>query len=164
MVNLLAAKAKIEQQITVYGGQQWRPFVHVDDAASALAKVLASPTELVANEIFNVGSNDQNYQIQRVGEMVHEQVVGAELIVTDEVTDVRNYRVDFTKIHSLLGFVPRWTVEGGIQQVLEAIASGEITDYHDPQYSNVKYLTESGTTHLARDNWARELIKDVSDA
>ena len=64
VVNLLTAKAKIEGKITVFGGDQWRPFVHVDDAALAVATALAAPREIVANQIFNVGSNDQNYTIQ----------------------------------------------------------------------------------------------------
>ncbi|MCA9263769.1 MAG: NAD-dependent epimerase/dehydratase family protein [Planctomycetales bacterium] len=162
VVNLLTAKAKIDGEITVFGGDQWRPFVHVEDAARAVALVLDSPGELVDNEIFNVGSNDQNYTIRQVGELVKEQVVGATLIVNDDDVDKRNYRVSFSKIHNYLGFTPKWTVQAGIQQVLESIASGEVADYRDSQYSNVKFLTESGTTQLARDQWAKELIRDLT--
>ena len=162
VVNLLAAKAKIDGEITVHGGDQWRPFVHVDDAAHAVAMILDSPTEIVKNQIFNVGSNDQNYTIQQIAELVLQQVVSANILVSEDAVDIRNYRVDFSKIRNQIGFNPQWTVEAGIQQVLEAIASGEVSDYRDTQYSNFKYLTESGTTGLARDNWARELIRSIS--
>jgi nucleoside-diphosphate-sugar epimerase len=162
VVNLLAAKAKIEGEITVMGGDQWRPFVHVQDAARACAIILRAPHELIDDQIFNVGSNDQNYTIREIGELVKEQVVGATLIINDTDVDKRNYRVSFNKIHNYLGFLPEWTVQQGIQQVLEAIANGEVTDYRDPRYSNVKFLTESGTSSLARDQWARAMINDLT--
>jgi len=162
VVNLLSAKAKIDGEITVFGGDQWRPFLHVDDAARAVAMILDAPKELVANEIFNVGSNEQNMRIAQIGELVHQQVISAKLRVIENDDDKRNYRVDFSKIRNRLGFTPQWTIEQGIQQVLEAIASGEVTDYRDVQYSNVKFLTQEGTSQLARDRWAHELIRSLA--
>lgn len=161
VVNLLTAKAKLEGKITVNGGAQWRPFVHVDDAAAAVARIVEAPLQIVAGEIFNVGSNEQNYTISQIGELVHEQVVSAELIVNETDTDRRNYRVNFNKIRNHLGFDPQWTVERGIQQVLEAIANGDVQDYRDARYSNVKFLTESANAAIVRDNWARRLIESL---
>ena len=159
VVNLLSAKARIDGEITVHGGNQWRPFVHVDDAALAVAKILDAPRSLVANQIFNVGSNEQNHTIAEIGEMVQQHVVSAKLTVSEENKDVRNYRVDFSKLRNLLDYEPNWIVDDGIQQVLEAIANGEVTDYRDAKYSNVAFLTQEGTTGLARDQWARDLIR-----
>jgi len=160
VVNLLTAKAKLEGKITVFGGDQWRPFVHVDDAALAVATVLEAPEEIVANQIFNVGSNDQNYTIQQIGEMVHDCVISAELIANTGDTDKRNYRVNFNKIRNQLNFVPHWTVRQGIQQVLDAIANGDISDYSDSRYSNVKFLSEKKS--VVRDNWAHELVRVIA--
>lgn len=162
VVNLLAAKAKMEEKITVFGGDQWRPFVHVDDAAEAVAMILEAPREVVGGEIFNVGSNEQNYTIAQIGELVHEAVFTAELVVSNNDSDRRNYRVSFNKIHNMLGFEPRWTVQGGIQQVLDAIAAGDINDYADSRYSNVKFLSEKKTDRLVRDDWARELVRGIA--
>lgn len=162
VVNVLTAKAKLDGEITVFGGDQWRPFVHVDDAALAVATIMDAPIELIGDEIYNVGSNDQNYTITQIGEIVHECVVDAKLLIDNEDVDKRNYRVDFSKIRNQLNFTPHWTVEAGIQQVLEAIASGDVTDYRDARYSNFKFLTTEGTSQLARDNWARELINDIT--
>jgi nucleoside-diphosphate-sugar epimerase len=162
VVNLLTAKARMEGKITVFGGDQWRPFVHVEDAAEAVAMILEAPRELVANQVFNVGSNEQNYTITEIGRMVHEHVPTAELIINEQDADKRNYKVSFDKIRNLLGFEPAWTVPQGIAQVLEAIASGDVQDYNDPRYSNVKFLTETGTANLARERWARDLIKSMS--
>ena len=162
VVNLLTAKAKIDGEITVFGGDQWRPFVHVDDAAAAVAVILESPMPLIANQIFNVGSNDQNYTISEIGEMVHQRVVGSTITSSGNDGDVRNYRVDFSKIRNLLGFKPTWTIDQGIDQVLHAIATGEVTDYREVRYSNVAFLNQEGTSSMARDNWARELIRDLA--
>jgi nucleoside-diphosphate-sugar epimerase len=144
VVNLFAAMAKVDGRFTVMGGEQWRPFVHVDDAAEAIMRVLEAPLAAVGNEIFNVGSDEQNYTIREVGEMVHQHVPGAEMIVNAQATDVRNYRVSFAKIRQQLSFEPKWTLAQGIEQVLEAIARGEVKDYRDPKYSNVRFLSTHG--------------------
>ena len=162
VVNLLTAKAKFDGEITVHDGNQWRPFVHVEDAARAIVTVLQAPRETVANEIFNVGSNEQNYTICQIGELIHQQVISAELIISESGQDGRDYRVDFSKIRNLLDFHPTWTVEAGIQQVLEAIASGRVQDYRDPKYSNVAFLAQEGTSGLDRDRWARQLLEDLT--
>ncbi len=159
VVNLLAAKAKTEGKITVFGGEQWRPFVHVDDAAHAVQMILDAPREVVGNQVFNVGSDEQNYKIREIGELVSQYVPTAELIVSDEATDLRNYRVSFAKIRHVLDFHPQWTVEQGIQQVLEAIASGQVKDYRDAIYSNVKFLREAAGDRLTptKDDLVKEL-------
>jgi nucleoside-diphosphate-sugar epimerase len=162
VVNLLTAKAKIDGKITVNGGNQWRPFVHVDDAGLAVATALSAPLEIVGNEIFNVGCDAQNYTIKQVGEIVHEHVPGADLLVDENDTDKRNYRVSFSKIRNHLNFEPQWTLEAGIQQVLESIARGDILDYRDAKYSNVKFLTTQGSEHLTRSTWAHEMLKEIT--
>ena len=163
VVNLLSAKAKLDGEITVHNGDQWRPFVHVEDAARAVLAVLEAPEATVANEVFNVGSNDLNYTILQIGEMIQQQVISAKMKVSETPDDRRDYKVDFSKIRNLLDYETTWTVEEGIQQVLEAIASGRVVDYRDPQYSNVAYLSREGTEGLARDRWARDLIEDLSN-
>jgi len=162
VVNLMTAHAKLEGQITVFGGEQWRPFVHVKDAAQAISMILDAPKNVVGKQILNVGSDEQNYTIQQIAETVHDQVVGSTLTISDEEFDARNYRVSFRKIQEMLGFEPEWTLVGGIQQVLEAIASGEVSDFRDSKYSNVRFLSEEGTSQMARDRWARELIRTLS--
>lgn len=160
VVNLLAAKAVVEGQITVYDGEQWRPFLHVDDAALALLQVLKAPLSLVRSQVFNVGSNRQNYTIHQIGDLIHSRVPGAKLLIqAGEPGDRRNYRVDFRKIHNVLGFEPRWTVEQGVEQVIEALRSGRVQNYRDAQYSNVRFLNDEALLRLRPEyGWARELI------
>ena len=149
VVNLLAAKAKFDGVITVHGGNQWRPFLHVDDAARSILLVLRAPKQLVNRQIFNVGSNRQNFTIQRVAEIIRERVP-AQMVIEDAMTDPRDYRVDFSKIEKVLGFEPIWTLETGVEQVLEAIASGQIEDYREAQYSNELYLKNTNGSHFAQ--------------
>ena len=161
VVNLLAAKAVIDQEITIFGGNQWRPFVHVEDAARAILLALEAPRELVRNQIFNVGSNEQNYTINQVGEMIQRLVPTARIVHSQESTDRRNYWVSFNKIRDVLGFQPQWTLEQGILQVIEAIRSGKIDDYRNPLYSNVAFLKHEGLTrllHPEEDHWLSEVL------
>ena len=78
-------------------------------------------------------------------------------------SDRRNYRVTGTKIRRVLGFMPRWTLEQGVEQVIGAIREGKVRDYRDARYSNVKFLGEEGLRLLAtQKNWAWELINETA--
>jgi nucleoside-diphosphate-sugar epimerase len=164
VINLLAAKAVVEGTITIFGGDQWRPFVHVDDAALAILKALEVPLAAVQNQIFNVGSDEQNYTIEQVGEIIQRLVPTAEVLHMGSDGDRRNYQVNFSKIRNILHFVPQWNVEQGVQQVISRIRSGQINDYGDAKYSNVKFLSEEGVSRLIRchNGWAYELINEAT--
>jgi hypothetical protein len=133
----------------------------VDDAASAVFKTLAATSPRIRNQVFNVGSDEQNYTISQVGELIRAAIPTAELIDMGADGDRRNYRASFGKIQRELQFRPTWSVEEGIQQVKEAIESGRILDYRDPKYSNVKFLSDEMSYHLAlQEGWALKLINE----
>ena len=161
VVNLLCAKAVRDRVITVYGADQWRPFVHVADVARAITMTLQAPTDLVAGEAFNVGSDAQNYTLGDVAMLINRQVPDAEITSDDSFVDKRNYRVSFAKIRSRLGFEPAWTVEHGIAQVVALVRSNEVGHYSLPTYSNVLYLKERGTKSFGSfkiTGWENELM------
>ncbi len=162
VLNLLTAKAFVEKKITLFGGGQWRPFLHVDDAAVALMKALEAPTDLVHDQVFNVGSNEQNYQIAEAAQVIQSLVGKVEITERGADADFRNYRVDFSKITKMLGFIPRWTLQEGIKQVIAALETNEIKDYQNPMYSNVKFFSEESNSRLIqRENgWASDLINE----
>ncbi len=161
VVNLLTAKALTEGRITVFGGSQWRPFVHVQDAALSVSEALEAAPGSVAGEIFNVGSDDQNRTILQVGQLIQSLVPKAQLTTEGSDTDARNYRVSFAKARRVLGFEPRWTLERGVRQVIEAFEAGRIEDYRSPQHHNVKFLTEEGASKLVKTqtNWVQDVLK-----
>ncbi len=150
VINLLTAKAMIDGEITVFGGNQWRAFVHVEDAARSIIEVLGSPHEAVRGEVFNVGSDEQNYTITQIGTIIHEHVPAAR-IITNDLIDPQNYRVDFHKIKRSLNFSPQWTIQQGIQQVIATISAGRVLDYRDPRFSNLKYFSMIGMNLLERE-------------
>ena len=162
VVNLLTAKAVQEKRITIFGGKQWRPFVHVDDAAKAVFLAFEAPLRTVRNEVFNVGTDDQNYTIEQVGSLVAGHIPDAELVNMGSDTDVRDYRVRFARIRDVLGFRASWTVEQGIDQVQAALKAGRVKDYREPHYSNVKSLTEDHNSRFLRPqtNWAHDLLDE----
>lgn len=140
VINLLTAKATIEKKITIFGGDQWRPFLHVEDAAEAYIKCLEAPIHKVRGEIFNVGSNEQNHQIREIGKMIKDIIPDAEIITEEENVDKRNYRVSFKKIENVLGYKPCHTIKDGITEIYRAIQQGIFSDYKNPKYSNYKFL------------------------
>lgn len=161
VVNLLCAKAVRDGVITVFGADQWRPFVHVDDVARAVAMTLAAPAHQVAGECFNVGSDEQNYTLGEIAELIQRQVPDARITSDDTFVDKRNYRVSFDKIHSQIGFKPDWTVERGIAQVISLVRSNRVGDYSMPEYSNALYLKECGVQKFADfsiHGWENEMM------
>jgi nucleoside-diphosphate-sugar epimerase len=149
-INLLTAKATVDGEITIFGGGQWRPFVHVADAAYAIKVCLEKRVGVVSGQIFNVGSDDQNFKIIQVGELVCRLISDAELINIGDDVDKRNYRVSFGKIREVLGFTPRYTVEDGVRELSRTILDGHIVDYRAAQYSNYLSLQEESSMLAAR--------------
>jgi nucleoside-diphosphate-sugar epimerase len=163
VVNLLTATALTEGQITVKGGDQWRPFLHVEDAATAIVQALQAPLSTVRRQTFNVGSDHQNMTIEEVGDLIWSLVPTARVVNLPPDTDRRNYRVSFGKVRDVLGFSPQWTLEAGVRQVLHAMESGQVKDYRDAKHSNVKFLTDDSTPRLARqEGWAYDLLNEAS--
>jgi nucleoside-diphosphate-sugar epimerase len=143
VVNLLTAKAVQDGEAGIFGGQQWRPLVHVRDVAEAIVLTLQAQPHSVSGQVFNVGSNEQNYQITDLGLIIREMVPTAR-VVTHPKEDNRNYRVRFDKIRNVLSFEPRYTIRDGVQEIIDAFATGKITDYRDPRYSNFSALKRNG--------------------
>lgn len=123
VLNLLAARAVSAGRITVRNGGQWRPFVHVRDAARAFLACLESPAERVSGEIFNVGSSFLNAQIRQLGEIVADLVPGTDVTEIYDRLDQRSYRACFDKTERILGFVCRETLEAGVREVSAAVAA-----------------------------------------
>jgi nucleoside-diphosphate-sugar epimerase len=138
VVNYLTLKAIRDKEIRIFGGNQWRPFVHVKDIARALMLVLNSPIERVGKETFNVGDTAENYLLSRIGEIVGGIMPDVDVTNMDEIEDERSYRVSFGKIKDKLGFTARIKVEDGIMEMKSAIESKAIANPDDKRYYNYK--------------------------
>jgi len=109
-------------------GTPWRPFVHILDISRAVDSVLSAPREVVHGEVFNVGSNNQNYQIRSIAEIISDALPGCSLSIGDSRGDSRNYRVSFDRIHERLpGFECRYDVQRGARQLLDVFRAVDMT-------------------------------------
>lgn len=135
VVNGMTARAVLEGRVHVYGGQQWRPFLHVRDAASAIAAALVKRPAAKA-ELYNCGSDRENYRLLDVGLAVSEEVPGTTVITHGEMADRRDYRVSFVGAADELGFSPSITLREGIREVREALLMGRYDDYAGERYQN----------------------------
>ena len=135
VANLFVARAVFMRSVTVINGDQWRPLLHVQDAARACIASLEATPEQVSGEVFNVGAAELNLQIGELGRVV-AQVIPQVEIETLQTEDRRNYRVTFDKIRERLGFECWKTVESGIREIYGAIRAGLITDFTTAQFNN----------------------------
>jgi nucleoside-diphosphate-sugar epimerase len=147
VVNDLTALAFLTSRISMTSdGMPWRPFVHILDIAKAVACVLDADEETVRGEVLNVGSDDQNLQVKEVAELVAERVPGCALEFGPPGADSRDYRADFSKIHTLLpDFSCDWDVGRGIEELLDVFrhigfSPGDAHDRGRIRLSQIRHL------------------------
>ena len=117
-VNYMVAAAMRNKRIVVRGGgSQWRPFLHIRDAASVLLRLASFSDDLVAGKIFNVGSDAQNIRIKELAQLVSDALGGVEIDLAKDDDDLRNYRVRFTKLNALLDTPPMQGISKGIEEI-----------------------------------------------
>ena len=144
-VNILTNHAFTNNKITVFGGSQLRPNLHVQDYADLCKLLLVAPTEKIANQIFNCGY--QNMSIMEIAHMV-KKVVEQEFpqkapidIVTTPTDDNRSYHINSDKIKKTLGFAPKHTIEEAVRDLCRAFRDGKIPNsFRDDRFYNVRTL------------------------
>ncbi len=144
VANLFSAQAVTDKKIRIVNGESWRPFVHTRDIARACVKAMEAPLAKVGCEIFNVGDHSQNFTLKQLGDIVAAAEPGLMIEEVSAREDMRNYRVDFTKIQRVLGFRCETPLTEGIREMVEAVRAGLVTDWRQPIYSNVKTLQKAG--------------------
>ena len=133
-------------------GKQWRPFLHIDDAIDAYKLVLNAPPEKISGEIFNVGSDEQNYDLNTIAKTVGDSSGLDYEIIHKDTHDDRYYIVSFEKIKNSLGFVTKRTINDGVTEMINALKNGTITD-------SQQTVTIEWYKHLIN---SQKLVKDVS--
>jgi nucleoside-diphosphate-sugar epimerase len=149
-INVMAKNAYVARRITVDGGgRQWRPFVHVRDVARAFELAVTSDRAVVAGEVFNVGSDQNNVQILNLAFRVRDAVPGTEVVHAPTDPDLRDYNVSFDKVHRALPFRAEKTIDDGIAEVLAALREGAV-DPDDRRWYTLKqylFLREADRAH-----------------
>jgi len=141
LLGELLKDALIDKKVIVYGADYWRPIIHINDISDACILALESEVELISGEVFNVGSDQQNYKKIELAELVKKHVEGTEIEIIESKKDPRNYKVSFEKIKTKLKYETKKDVSDGIYEIVEAVQKGKI-DPRDTELSNMSKLTE----------------------
>lgn len=140
VVNILTNHALNERKIKIFGGDQFRPNLHIEDMVDSYIHIINQPVEKVQNEIFNVGG--PNLTVNEIAETV-SRVTGVTNLEYYETNDPRSYRVDSTKIERQLGFKPKRNVNDAIEDLLKAFQLGLFhRPLDNPLYFNIKRMRE----------------------
>ena len=142
-VNILTAHAVENGRITVFGGTQKRPNIHIEDMTDLYLECLQYEDERIDGKIFNAGY--ENFAVGDIAAMVRD-VVGKDVdIVTTPSDDLRSYHVSSEKMKRELGFVPSHTIADAVEGLVEAFAAGKIPDaMTDQTYYNIKTMQDLG--------------------
>jgi len=140
-VNILTNHAVNKGEMIVYGGEQLRPNIHIEDMTDLYVKLLEYPEEKIHGEIFNAGY--ENYRIIKLAEMV-KNVVGRSIPIKILPTnDMRSYHISSEKIRKKIGFIPVHTVEESILDLKYAFTNGKIlSPLKDTKYYNLMRMRE----------------------
>ena len=134
VVNVLTLRAVRGETLTVFGGQQWRPILHVRDVAHAVEYCL----EKDIRGVYNL--SERNVEINELALEIQKHIPGTKIVTQDmKFEDLRDYKVKNDKILAT-GWRPRFMLPEGIEEMKQVFEEGRVTDTTDPVYSNVAYL------------------------
>jgi nucleoside-diphosphate-sugar epimerase len=147
VVNNLTAFAYATGEVLMQSdGTPWRPLVHIEDIARAFLGLLEAPREQVHNEAFNIGGDEENYQIRDVARIVEQVVPGSRVaLAAGAGPDKRSYRVSFAKLHTAFPELkPRWTVRASAEQMFAAYRDAGLTieDFTGSRFMRIARLKE----------------------
>lgn len=135
-VNEFTRNATIKGEQEIWGAQFWRPYCHVDDLARAVILVIESPEDKVRANVFNVGSTDENYNKGMIIEEVCKVVPNVKVNYVEMNEDPRDYRVNFDKIKTTLGYTITKKVPDGIKEIYTLLSTGIVTDSFAQKFRN----------------------------
>jgi nucleoside-diphosphate-sugar epimerase len=154
VINLMTLNAVQKGKIFVLGGgRQWRPVVHVADTARAFVETLGHPPSVIGSRVFNVGSDDLNFQVLSLAYIVREALpFQLEVDVVPDDSDARDYRVSFERARRELGFAATRLPAQGAMEIYEALKLGRVD-------SGIRTVTVRWYQHLID---AKRLVDSVA--
>tara|TARA_B100000029_G_C17514161_1_gene937428 strand:- start:65 stop:1090 length:1026 start_codon:yes stop_codon:yes gene_type:complete len=141
LLQELLRDALIDNKISLFGANFWRPLIHVNDMANACLATITSPREKISGEIYNVGSDKENYTKLELAQIIQEFLPSVEIEIIQSKKDPRNYKVSFEKIKRNLDFSAQFSVKDSISQILYEIDQNKL-DPRDSEFSNISKMTE----------------------
>jgi nucleoside-diphosphate-sugar epimerase len=139
IVNIMTRLAVTNGRLTVHGGDQQRPNVHLDDITDCYLKLLDAPGDIIRGNVYNFGA--RNHSVLEIAEMV-QRVAGGEIEIDPNVSDQRSYRISSALIREDLGIEPARTIEDAVRDICAAFTADRYGDPDDANYHNVKRTSE----------------------
>ena len=130
-VNEFTRELSIGNDLLVYDSSTWRPYCHVQDFARLIQMIIEAPVDEVAWEVFNAGGNMNNATKQMIVDMILEKIPDGIVQYQEHGSDPRNYRVDFSKVTSILGFEPKYSIRNGIEEIITEIRNNKFTEVRE---------------------------------
>lgn len=158
VINRFCAQAYFDKKITLWSGKQWRPFIHIEDAADAYIHVLKN-NEKRKNVIFNLGSTKQNFQIFKVANLIAKIVPKTKILSETINTDNRSYKVDFSRLTQDLNFKPKRTILNGIKEIYSFLLLKNPLNYNELRYKNFASRIKIYTLNTS---WQRKYFAGAS--
>tara|TARA_B100000900_G_C20597282_1_gene723949 strand:- start:189 stop:1196 length:1008 start_codon:yes stop_codon:yes gene_type:complete len=118
------------RELLVYDSETWRPYCHTQDFARLIQMVLKAPTKEIAFEVFNAGGAANNATKQMIIDLILKKIPNGKVKYQENGSDPRNYRVNFEKVKSILGFKPKFTIQDGIDELVHAF-NNHVFDHVD---------------------------------
>lgn len=141
VVNTMIGTSFFEGKIIVNGGEQWRPVVHVLDVARSI--YIALHAKKPKHKIYNVGSNDQNWKISKLGEAIAKEIKGVEFVHLKDNVDMRSYLVDFSRLEKEFRFKCMYGLKDAVRELYKSFGAGDIKNMNADIYYRVKYLKKN---------------------
>lgn len=139
VVNILTNLALNKGEITVFGGSQLRPNIHIQDMTDAYLLLLAASDAEVDGKVFNAGY--ENHSVMQLAEMVQRNVGPQVRLEVKPTNDLRSYHVSSRKIRDELGFEARHSIEQAVVDLIEAFKAGKLPgSLDDPRYFNIRMM------------------------
>ncbi len=135
-INQFVRSLQQNQELMVFDENTWRPYCHVTDFARAISSVISAKKELINFEIFNCGSDNNNYTKKMIIDEIFNFIKRGSISYKENDSDPRNYRVNFSKIKKQLKFEAKYSVEHGIKEIFTALENKNFNFESDCKYGN----------------------------
>lgn len=136
-INEFIKDVALGRELLIFGEQFWRPYCHVEDLSRACVHVLEADPGIVDHNVYNVGDTNENYQKKMIADEILKIVPDAKIKYVHKDEDLRDYRVEFSKIAKELNYSITKRVPNGLKEIYNIIKDGLLTDIDSPKFVNI---------------------------
>lgn len=139
IVNMFASQAYFNQKITIFGGDQLRPNIHIKDMVRLYCQLIEADSSMVSGQIFNAGY--ENLSVRQIAEIIKSSVNKYVEISITPTNDNRSYHISSQKLSNILNFSPKYTVSDAATEMFYAFEQRYFSDpMFNPSYYNIQLM------------------------